>query len=182
MGLMDIIANIDWHTMWVPGEPLLEVVIRGTVMYVGLVLLFRVLRRETGSLSLADLLLVVLISDAAQNGMAGEYRSITAGLVLVTTIAGWSYLFDWLSYHNKTIERLLQPAALPLIRNGVMLHRNMRRQFITSEELKSQLRQQGVARIEEVKNCYLEPDGQISVIKRSAAGSKPSDTRPVETR
>jgi uncharacterized membrane protein YcaP (DUF421 family) len=147
-------------------------------MYVGLVLLFRVLRRDTGSLSLADLLLVVLIADAAQNGMAGEYRSITAGLVLVGTIAAWSFVFDWLSYHSKFVERLLQPPPLPLIRNGMMLVRNMRQQFITVDELKSQLRQQGIARVEQVKYCYLEPDGQISVIKQSGSPGRTSSTQP----
>jgi len=171
-----VISSIDWRAMWVPDESLLDVVVRGSVMYLGLVFLFRILRRDTGNLSQADLLLVVLIADAAQNGMAGEYRSITAGLVLVGTIATWSYVLDWLSYRYRFVERLLQPAPLPLVRNGVMLLRNMRQQYITADELKSQLRQQGIARIEEVGNCYLEPDGQISVIKRPVPGGKPRDT------
>jgi uncharacterized membrane protein YcaP (DUF421 family) len=175
---MALFAEIDWHSMWVPHESLLDVVIRGSVMYVGLVLLFRVLRRDTGNLSLADVLLVTLISDAAQNGMAGEYRSITAGLVLVGTIAGWSYLLDWLAFRYQAVERLLQPKPLPLVRNGVMLLRNMRQQLITPDELKSQLRQKGITRLEAVRACYLEPDGQISVvggsrarIRRSGSGS-----------
>lgn len=168
--------------MWIPEESLLDVVVRGSVMYVGLVLLFRILRRDTGSLSLADLLLVVLIADAAQNGMAGEYHSITAGLVLVGTIAAWSFIFDWLSYRSKFIERLLQPPPLPLIRNGVMLIRNMRQQFITVDELKSQLRQQGIARVDQVKHCYLEPDGQISVIKQSSPTGRSSSTQPIVKR
>lgn len=157
-------TGIDWQSMWIPTEPLLDVIVRGSIMYLGLVFLFRILRRDAGNLSLADLLLVVLIADAAQNGMAGEYRSITAGLVLVGTIAGWSYLLDWLSYRFKAVARLLAPSPLPLIRNGVMQRRNMRHELITPDEIMSQLRQHGIARIEEVQRCYLEPDGQISVI------------------
>ena len=39
---------------------------------------------------MTDLLVIVLIADAAQNGMAGEYKSITEGVVLCATIVGWS--------------------------------------------------------------------------------------------
>lgn len=172
---MHLLASIDWREMWVPSGSLGAIMLRGTVMYLGLVFLFRVLRRDTGSLSLADVLLVVLIADAAQNGMSGEYRSITEGLVLVATIAGWSYLMDWLSFHFRTIERLLQPPALPLIRDGVMLRRNMRRELITAEELYSQIRQNGIERLEDVHLCYLEPDGQLSVVqveKKADAGKE----------
>jgi uncharacterized membrane protein YcaP (DUF421 family) len=164
---MNFFSGVDWQAMWIPSGPLLDVVVRGSVMYLGLVVLFRLLRRDTGNLSLADLLLVVLISDAAQNGMAGEYRSVTAGLVLVGTIAGWSYLLDWLSYRFKAVARLLVPPPLPLVRDGVMQRRNLRRELISPEEIMSQLRQQGIARLEEVQRCYLEPDGKISVIKAS---------------
>ena len=47
---------------------------------------FRIFRRDAGSLSVSDLLVVVLIADAAQNGMAGEYRSLTEGAIVVGTI------------------------------------------------------------------------------------------------
>jgi uncharacterized membrane protein YcaP (DUF421 family) len=46
----------------------------------------RVLRREPGTVGIADLLMVVLIADASQNAMAGEYHSILDGLILVLTI------------------------------------------------------------------------------------------------
>jgi len=165
-----VLAQIDWHRIWVPSSPLLDVIVRGSVMYLGLVLLFRFLRRESSSLSLADVLLVVLISDAAQNGMAGEYSSITEGIVLVVTIAAWSYLLDWARYHSKAMERLLTPPPLPLVRDGVMLRRNMRREFISDDEFKTQMREHGIARIEDVQSSYLEPDGQISMV--AAKGPK----------
>ena len=66
----------------------LEIVVRGTVMYWFLFALFRfVLRRDVGSIGIADVLLVVLIADASQNAMAGGYASITDGCLLVATIA-----------------------------------------------------------------------------------------------
>ena len=55
-----------------------------TIVYLFILFVLRLLRREAGSLSISDLLVVVLIADAAQNAMASEYKSITEGLVLVT--------------------------------------------------------------------------------------------------
>jgi uncharacterized membrane protein YcaP (DUF421 family) len=172
---MPLLADIDWREMWLPTGSLLAIVIRGSVMYLGLVVLFRVLRRDAGSLSLADLLLVVLIADASQNGLAGGYQSLTEGIVLVATIAGWSYALDWLCFRFKAFERLLQPPPLMLVRDGVMLLRNMRRELITADELRSQMRQHGIARIEDVLSCYLEPDGQISMVSRESTTGRPPE-------
>jgi len=80
----------------------LELLVRGSLMYWFLFLLFRfILRRDAGSLGLADILVIVLIADASQNGMSGEYKSVSEAMVLVGTIAGWNYLFDWLSVEQS---------------------------------------------------------------------------------
>lgn len=81
----------DWGALFSIGVQPLELVVRGTAMYWFLFLLFRfVLRRDVGSIGIADVLLLVLIADAAQNAMAGSYESITEGCLLVATIVGWN--------------------------------------------------------------------------------------------
>jgi uncharacterized membrane protein YcaP (DUF421 family) len=156
--------SIDWQQLFVPQTPLLELVLRGTVMYIGLLAALRILvRRHIGSMSLMDLLLMVLIADAAQNGMADEYHSITEGVVLCATLIGWNYLFDWLAYYSPAFRKILEPSPLPVIRDGRLLRRNMRQEYLTEDELVSQLRQQGVQDYRTVKICYVEPDGGISV-------------------
>jgi len=86
--------TIDWRTMFVPTGSVFELVLRATVMYLLILAGFRVFRREAGSLSVSDLLVVVLIADAAQNGMAGEYKSLTEGAIVVSTIFAWNYILD----------------------------------------------------------------------------------------
>lgn len=147
-------------------RPWLELVIRGSVLYWALVLLFRmVLRREIGALGISDLLLLVLIADAAQNAMAGDYKTITEGLILVSTLVGWNYLFDLLSFHYPAMRHLLEPDALMLVRNGHILRRNLRREFITEGELLAKLREKGIEHLADVKVAILENDGNISVIR-----------------
>ena len=60
--------------------------------------------------------------------------------------------------------------SLPLIRDGEMLRRNMRRELISEEELLSLLRGQGVDDVKDVKKCCLEGDGRLSVIRNDKQG------------
>jgi uncharacterized membrane protein YcaP (DUF421 family) len=158
-------TDIDWVRLWLPETPVLEIVIRGTAMYLGLFVLLRlVLKRQSGSVGITDLLVVVLLADAAQNGMADDYQSIPDGLILVATIVGWSYALDWLGYRFPTLQRFLNPPLLLLIKDGVLQQRNMRKELITEAELMGQLREQGVDGFERVKCAFMESDGQISVV------------------
>ena len=157
--------TIDWHTVFVPTGSVVELVLRATVMYLLILAGFRIFRRDAGSLSVSDLLVVVLIADAAQNGMAGEYKSLTEGAIVVATIFAWNYILDWMAYRFRFVYWLLHPPSLLLIRNGQILYRNLRSQLITRDDLREQLREQGVESIESVKKCYLESDGRMSVIR-----------------
>lgn len=157
--------RLDWRAMFVPSGSLVELVVRASLMYLMILAGFRLFRREAGSLSVSDLLVVVLIADAAQNGMAGEYKSLTEGAIVVATIFAWNYVLDWLAYRSRVAHWLLHPPSLLLIRNGKLLYRNLRAELMTKEDLLEQLREQGVDEIGLVKKCFLESDGRISVIR-----------------
>lgn len=150
--------------MFVPTESLFEIIIRGTIMYLGMFALLRVFRRQAGSIGIADLLVIVVIADAAQNGMAGDSKSITEALLLVTTIVLWDWLFDWLGFRSKFAAGILEPDKLLLVKNGRILRKNLDKELLTEDELKSQLRQQGVENVSDVKECFLESNGKFSVI------------------
>jgi uncharacterized membrane protein YcaP (DUF421 family) len=103
--------------------PVAEILLRGTCIYWALFLLFRfVLRRDVGSMSMADILLLVIIADASQNAMAGEYNSISEGIVLIATIAGWNLLLDWLAFQFHWVDKLIKPSVLVLVRHGRILN------------------------------------------------------------
>ena len=163
---MDKLFLIEWTELLIPTHSLAEIVLRGTVMYPALFAILRfVMVRQSSTIGIADILVIVVIADAAQNGFAKEYKSVTEGVLLVLTIVFWNMLLNWLSYRFKFFERLLSPPPLQLIKNGKLNRRNMRSEFITEEELKGQLRQQGVLEITEVKQACLEANGELSVIK-----------------
>jgi uncharacterized membrane protein YcaP (DUF421 family) len=157
--------NVDWGQVFSFDTPVLEIIVRGTITYLSIYLLLRlILKRVTGTVSVSDLLVLVLVADAAQNAMAGTYNSLPDGLVLVGTIIFWSFALDWIGYHFQVIGNYIHPGPLELIRNGRLIRRNMAKEFITYEELMSQLRKQGLEAISQVKHAYLEGTGEISVI------------------
>lgn len=143
----------------------IELVVRGSLMYWFLFLAFRfVLRRDTGSLGIADILLIVLIADASQNAMGGSYDTVAEGMVLASTLIGWNYLLDWAAYRWSFVRRLVEPRPLLLIDRGRLVARNLRAEFLTRDDVEAQLRLNGIDSIAEVRKAYMESDGNFSVI------------------
>ena len=158
----------------------LELVVRGSIIYVGLVLVLRfLLRRDVGSMSMADMLFIVLVADASQNAMAAEYKSLTDGVVLLGTLVAWNVLLDWLSYRSPLIRRMLEPPALPLIKDGKLLRQNLKKEWITVEEVQSKLREAGIGDIKEVRTAFLEPSGELGVIRWNGEETRRNSTNRI---
>jgi uncharacterized membrane protein YcaP (DUF421 family) len=160
------VESIDWSAVFIPALPMAEVVLRGTLIYLALFALLRVLpRREVGSIGTSDLLVLVLIADAVQNAMGAEYRSVTEGLVLVLTILFWSYVIDWVDYRFPGLHLVSAPPR-QLIRNGRILRANLRKERFTEAELMTKLRENGVQSADQVESAYLEGNGKVSVVPK----------------
>ena len=163
---METLLGVDWHAMFVPALGLIDVVVRGTIMYLALFAILRFIgRRQAGHFGPADLLVIVLIADAAQNALGKDYQSVTEGIVLVCTIVGWEYTLDWLAWRFPALRNILKAPALTLVENGRVLERNLGKEMLCREELMAQLREEGVEDLKAVKLARLEGDGRLSVIK-----------------
>ncbi len=164
--LIATLSNIDWQGIFTPKHSVIELFVRGTIMYLMIFALMRfVLKRQAGGLGTTDVLVVVLIAEVAGNGFAADYRSVTEAAVLVCTILGWTYLLEWLAHRFPAFERVVRSPTLLLVENGKMLRKNMRAELVTRDELLAQLREQGIEDCAEVKRACMEADGMISVIK-----------------
>jgi uncharacterized membrane protein YcaP (DUF421 family) len=159
--------GFDWKDLFDPVMSPFELFVRGALIYWFLFLVFRfVLRRDTASAGISDILFVVLVADASQNGMIGEGTTVSDSLAVIATLVFWNYLLDYLAYHSRAVSWLVDPPALLLVRNGRKIRRNMRREHLTDEEIDSRLRAEGVDDIAKVRRMLLEPGGTFSVIKR----------------
>ena len=160
--------RVDWAAVFIPTIPLVETFVRGTVIYLALFVLLRVvLRRQAGTVGMTDLLVVVLIADAAQNAMAGDYKSIPDGILLVATIIFWSFALDWVGYRVPAVGSFIHPPSLQLVKDGQLLRHNMRKELITEDELMGQIREQGIDDVAKVKSAHMEGDGHLSVVAKN---------------
>jgi len=158
--------HVDLSALFAVNLSPLELVLRGTLIYWFLFLVFRfVLRRDVGGLSMADTLLLVIVADASQNALAGQYTTVTEGIILLSTILGWNLLLDWLAFHFRLFALFAYPRTLLLVRHGQFITRSLRRQLLSPDEVMSKLREQGIAHLREVRHAYLESDGEISVVR-----------------
>lgn len=161
--------EIEWGNVFLPSLNPLEIFVRGSIIYLGTFILLRVVaKRELGSMSVSDLIVIVFIADAAQNGMAGEYMSVVDGLLLIMVLIGWAFLIDRMTYRFRWFEKLTKAPPLKIVSQGQLQRRNMHREAITEAVLWATLREHGVSDLSEVASAYVEHDGTISVIKRKS--------------
>ena len=69
-----------------------------------------------------------------------------------------------MSYRFPAIERQFSAPPIEVIRDGKLLRRNMRREYLTEEELMSFLRAEGIDDLADVKLAHVESEGRISVV------------------
>ena len=156
---------VEWQGLLEPHH-VIENIIRASTIYLLLFLLLRFLpNRKTGSLGPTDLLVVVLLATAVHSALIREGSSLTDAAVLVATIIAWSIVLDILGARVPFLRWVLHSDPVQVIRDGEVVHRNLRREFMTEDELKAQLRLQGVEKVSQVRHAYIEHDGRVSVIR-----------------
>lgn len=157
--------DVNWHEIFALNLSPLEMVVRGTITYWFIFILIRLAgRRDAGSLGVADLLVLVLIGDAAGSAMTGESGSVLEGMMVVATLIFWSVAVDRAGYFFPPLRKLLEPSKVCLVRDGTLQRRGMRREYITVEELMESVRLAGLERLDQVKRAYMETNGEISII------------------
>ena len=157
----------NWDSMFSPDLPLLESFLRCSVMYLLIFTVMRILpRRHAGEMGMTDMVLIILVAEASSQAMIGESFSLSNGIVLVCTLFFWNYTLHWLALRSSWIEKFVHPQPIELIKDGKILRKNLRREMITEDLLKSEIREEGIEDPEEVKVARIEGDGKTSIIPK----------------
>jgi uncharacterized membrane protein YcaP (DUF421 family) len=145
----------------------MDIVFRAFVLFAFLLLVMRVSgRRELSSLTPFDLLLLVVVGDLIQQGLTQSDNSVTGAMIAVATIAGLSVFTSWLSFRSRTARRVLEGEPIVLVQNGNVIETNLRRERMTEDELTEEMRLNQIGTLDEVAWAVLEPNGQISFVKK----------------
>ncbi|MBX9626165.1 MAG: DUF421 domain-containing protein [Gemmataceae bacterium] len=156
-----------WDQVFVPDLSLAESFVRGTLVYFGILLLFRVvLKRQAGGVGLPDIMLAVLVSECVSSSINANANSVPNGLAAVGAMLFWSYALDWATHRWPRLRRRLESGPVVLIRDGRPVKENMDRERVTEDELCEQLRLNGVDDPAKVKEARIESGGEVSVIEK----------------
>jgi uncharacterized membrane protein YcaP (DUF421 family) len=152
------------------GSGLPDVVLRVGLIYLFLVVVLRLSgKREVGQMSILELIVVLLISDAVQNSMVGDNTTVWAGPVAVLTLLGLDYGLNYLIRRSRGLRKAIEGEPRLLVRDGRILPRALREEKLDVEEVEAAVREHGLARVAEVREAILETDGTISVIPMDEA-------------
>lgn len=150
------------------GSSLPEIVLRTGIVYLFLVAAIRLSgKREVGQISVPELVVILIISNAVQNAMVGQNTSLAAGIVAVLTLLILDRVLDFLIDRSKRFRRIVEGEPRLLVRDGRMLTRALHDSKVRPDDLRAAVRNAGIASVDGVRLAVLETDGSISVIPMS---------------
>jgi uncharacterized membrane protein YcaP (DUF421 family) len=145
----------------------MDLVFRAIALFVFVYLITRVIgRRELSSLEPFDLILLIVIGDAIQQGLTQDDYSVTGALIVIGTFAILQILVSYLSFRFPRLRPALDGEPIVVVQDGQAIEKNMKRERITVEEVLVEARQQQVASLDQIAWAVLETSGRISIIPK----------------
>lgn len=146
----------------------MDSVIRGTVVYLVLLVLFRIAgKRSLGEATPFDFVLLLIISEAVQQAMIGDDNSMVNALLLVTTLIGLNVLISLIKQRSRRVEKVLEGVPLVIVENGRALHDRMQKVRVDEADVLEAARElQGLHRLDQIRYAVLEAGGAITIIPK----------------
>jgi uncharacterized membrane protein YcaP (DUF421 family) len=146
----------------------MDIVVRAIVAYVFIIFVLRIIgRRELSDLGPADVVLLVVMGDLVQNGVTQADDSVTGVFLAISTFALLTIAMSFMSFKSRRARLVIEGEPLILIENGELVEDSMRNERLDVEDIREEMRGQGIESIDSVKWCILESSGRMSFIKKS---------------
>jgi len=146
----------------------MDLVLRAIAVFFFVLVLTRVIgRRELSQLAPFDLILLIILGDALQQGLTQDDYSVTGAILIVGTFAVLQVFMSWLGFRFRGLRPILEGEPLIVVQDGAPIERNLKRERLTLEEVAESARLHEIGSLDEVKWAVLERNGEISFIKKS---------------
>jgi uncharacterized membrane protein YcaP (DUF421 family) len=146
----------------------MDIVLRGIVVFIFLFVLVRVMgRRELSSLEPFDLILLIILGDAVQQGLTQDDYSLTGAMLAVGTIAILQIATSWLNFRLPRLRPILDGEPIVIVQDGKPIEKNMKRERLTGDDVAEAARRQGIGTLDDVAWAVMETNGTISFIKKA---------------
>jgi uncharacterized membrane protein YcaP (DUF421 family) len=148
----------------------MDLALRAIVLFGFVYLLTRIMgRRELSSLEPFDLILLIVIGDAIQQGLTQDDYSVTGALIVVGTFAILQVLLSFLSYKFRALRPALEGEPVVIVQDGKPVEKNLRRERLTVGEVLVAARLEQVASMDDIAWAVLETSGRISIIPKKSS-------------
>ena len=146
----------------------MDLVLRAAFVFFFILLLTRVIgKRELGSLQPLDLVLLIVLGDALQQGLTQDDYSLTGAVLVVGTIAVLQVFVSWVSYRFPRARPILDGEPIIIVQDGQVIERNIKRERLTPDDIAEEARKQHIAHLADVRYAVLETGGTISFITKT---------------
>lgn len=144
----------------------MDMILRAVAIYLILVVVFKIAgRRALLQMTSFDLILLLIISEATQQGLLGNDFSVTGAALCIITLIVMDMLFGKIKKYLPGAEEMIDGTAVVLVENGVLLRKKMKMADISEDDIMVSARNnQGVTELAEIKFAILESNGHISII------------------
>jgi uncharacterized membrane protein YcaP (DUF421 family) len=148
----------------------MESIIRGSIVYLFLLVVFRIAGKRTLSEATSfDLVLLLLISETTQQAMVDNDHSMTNGALLILTLVGLDILLSLCKRWMPALDPWMDGVAVILVKDGKLREDRMKRERVDPSDILEAARlTRGIEKLEDIRLAVLERGGSISVIPRSS--------------
>lgn len=163
---------MDDVTLWWGGwEPLVRILVVGTLGYAWLVGVLRVSGpRNMATMTPFDFVLTVTLGSAFGRVLTSKDTSLVSALVVFTLLVALQWVLAYLRHRSPAVARLVASSPVLLFHDGAFVPSTMRRHRFTESDVHSAAREKGLGSLDEVAAVVLQADGSFSVIQKSALG------------
>jgi uncharacterized membrane protein YcaP (DUF421 family) len=154
-------------------------IVRGLAVYGFLLLIFRLTgKRSLAQITTFDAVLLLIISEAVQQGLIDGDESMSNAFLLVLALLGADILMSVLAVRSNRLDKLLNDAPLLLIEDGTMHQDRMKKVRVTADDILERARElRGIERFDQIKYAVLERSGAVTVIPKEGALTFPMERR-----
>jgi len=146
----------------------MDIALRGIFLYLFVLFVLRTIgRRELSTLGPVDLVMLIVLGDAIQQGLTQDDYSLTGAVIAVCTIAVMQIGSSYLSWRSARVRRILEGGPVVILEDGKLLDANLERERLSADEVAEEMRLQQIASFADVQWAIVERNGRISFIKKS---------------
>lgn len=173
-----------WHDMFVEQIPVAEKILRTILVYLLIVVLFRLTgKRGLANLNTFDFIVLFLLSNVVQNAIIGNDQSVLGGAIGAVTLVFVNAVINRLIALNGTAARLFEGQPTTIITDGRILDRALRRLGMRTSEVEQAVRLQNADDVAQIALGSLEPSGQlILTLKAAEQGATKTDIAELNDR